>query len=387
MYTTYEGSVFIDGGGKDGGYTYKECAPSFATLLVRKDEVVTVMLQGPKRPGGDDPASGHAVLSIAVRSAGKDEPSPQALPKQAVRRLLQSDVIPDDVSVAHYYATNMANITAGKRVGNVIDILRNLRTARTIQHYAQALAAFRRADQLVAWAYHLSLLHHMFEHRIYQHLHLLSRTYKLKSALCVELESPLYHEYYKKATVSDNADGRGKHRDIDLKARPGQEIVSEIVWKTKVRFFEGTIDDGDREMLPISELLGTLKTPEGRTRSTKMQQHIMSWINSQRTAVREGSEYDFDATHHDGAVHHEATMLGIQQLPQMKRPLKLVVTTERCCPTCAYLFEFCKNNADRGFLGAELEDTLWSGRKTSFSIDWRRWWQDTEKLKTQDLRA
>lgn len=209
------------------------------------------------------------------------------------------------------------------------------------------------ADQLVAWAYHLSLLHHMFEHRIYQHLHLLARTYKLKSALCVELESPLYHEYYKKATVSDNADGRGKHRyysdtnperemlrhldtvsewdwadagkqyiknlllhvrammdfvprDIDLKARPGQEIVSEIVWKTKVRFFEGTIDDGDREMLPTSELLGTLKTPEGRTRSTKMQQHIMSWINSQRTAVREGSEYDFDATHHDGAVHHDA---------------------------------------------------------------------------------
>lgn len=47
-------------------------------------------------------------------------------------------------------------------------------------------------------------------------------------------------------------------------------------------------------------------------------------------------------------------MLGIQQLPQMKRPLKLVVTTERCCPTCAYLFEFCKNNADRGFLGAEV---------------------------------
>ncbi|KAI8313812.1 hypothetical protein K4K61_006650 [Colletotrichum sp. SAR11_59] len=385
---------------------------------MRKDEVVTVMLQGPKRPGGDDPASGHAVLSIAVRSAGKDEPSPQALPKQAVRQLLQSDVIPDDVSVAHYYATNMANITAGKHVGNVIDILRNLQTATTVQHYAQALAAFRRrsdrerwknhrtyfddsADQLVAWAYHLSLLHHMFEHRIYQHLQLLAGMYKLNSALCVELESPLYHEYYKKAPVSDNADGRGKHRyysdtnperemlrhldtvserdwadagkqyiknlslhvrammdfvprHMDLKVRPGQEIVSEIVWKTKFRFFEGTIDDGDREMLPISELLRNLKTPEGRTRSTKMQQHIMSWINSQRTAVREGSEYNFDTTHHGGTVHHEATMLAIQHLPQMKRPLKLVVTTERCCPTCAYLFEFCKNNADRGLLGAEI---------------------------------
>ncbi|KAL3306037.1 hypothetical protein RB213_004429 [Colletotrichum asianum] len=524
--------LHIEGVGKDGGYTYKECAASFATLLMRKDEVVTVMLQGPKRPGGDDPASGHAVLSIAVRSAGKDEPSPQALPKQAVRQLLQSDVIPDDVSVAHYYATNMANITAGKHVGNVIDILRNLQTATTVQHYAQALAAFRRyvaisccekmeagtyrrgenkrnfftaitsatimeckeycqwdeggaqpfsaeqlmimqvvvaflrsqgkgpglevypyernpwydldgrkafhavlsrlvkgycnavsglvkrrsdrerwkndrtyfddsADQLVAWAYHLSLLHHMFEHRIYQHLQLLAGMYKLNSALCVELESPLYHEYYKKAPVSDNADGRGKHRyysdtnperemlrhldtvserdwadagkqyiknlslhvrammdfvprHMDLKVRPGQEIVSEIVWKTKFRFFEGTIDDGDRDMLPISELLRNLKTPEGRTRSTKMQQHIMSWINSQRTAVREGSEYNFDTTHHGGTVHHEATMLAIQHLPQMKRPLKLVVTTERCCPTCAYLFEFCKNNADRGLLGAEI---------------------------------
>ncbi|CAI0645380.1 unnamed protein product [Colletotrichum noveboracense] len=526
--------LHIEGVGKDEGYTYKECAASFATLLVRKDEVVTVMLQGPKRPGGDDPASGHAVLSIAVRSAGKDEPSPQALPKQAVRQMLQPDVegIPDDVSVAHYYITNMANITPGTHVGNVIDILRNMRTARTFQHYAQGLAAFRRyvaisccekmeagtyrrgenkrnfftaitsatiaeckeycqwdeggaqpfsaeqlkimqvvvaflrsqgkgpglevypyernpwydldgrkafhavlsrlvkgnchairglvkrrsdrerwnndrtyfddsADQLVAWAYHLSLFHHMFEHRIYQHLHLLARVYKLSSALCVESESPLYHEYYKKAPISDTADRRGKHRyysdtnperemlrhldtvsewdwadagkqyiknlslhvrammdfvpmDTDLKARPGQEIVSEIVWKTHFRFFEGTIDGGDREMLPISELLGTLKTPEGRTRSTKTQQRIMSWINSQRTAVREGSEYDFDATHHDGTVHHEATMLGIQLLPQMKRPLKLVVTTEQCCPTCAYLFEFCKNNADRGFLGAEV---------------------------------
>ncbi|KAJ3954661.1 hypothetical protein N0V92_008834 [Colletotrichum tropicale] len=446
----------IEGVGKDGGYTYKECAASFATLLVRKDEVVTVMLQGPKRPGGDDPASGHAVFSIAVRSAGNDEPSPQAPPKQAVRQMLQPDVegIPDDVSVAHYYATNMANISTGTHVWNIIDILRKLQTAGTYQNYFQALAAFRRwwspfsdpkgkaqvlrfirtrgtlgycnavsgllerrsdrerwkndstyldhsADQLVAWAYHLALFHHMFEHRIYQHLHLLARIYKLNSALCVELESPIYHEYHKKAPVGDTADRRGKHRCYsdtnpereilrhldtvsewdwadagkqyiknlslhvrammdfvprhrDLKVRPGQEIVSEIVWKTQFRFFEGTIDGEDREMLPISKLLGTLKTPEGRTRSTETQQHIMSWINSQRTAVREGSEFDFDATHHDGRVHHEATMLGMQHLPQMKRPLKLVVTTERCCPTCAFLFEFCKNDADRGLLGVEV---------------------------------
>ncbi|KAI8240306.1 hypothetical protein K4K55_000840 [Colletotrichum sp. SAR 10_96] len=416
--------LHIEGVGKDEGYTYEECAASFATLLVRKDEVVTVMLQGPKRPGEDDPASGHAVLSIAVRSAGNDKPSPQALPKQAVRQMLQPDVegIPDDVSVAHYYATNMANISTGTHVWNIIDILRKLQTAGTYRNYFQALAAFRRwwspfsdpkgkaqalrfIHQLVAWAYHLALFHHMFEHRIYQHLHLLARIYKLNSALCVELESPIYHEYHKKAPVSDTADGRGKHRNysdtnpegeilrhldtvsewnwadagkqyiknlslhvrammdfvprhMDLKVRPGQEIVSEIVWKTQFRFFEGTIDGGDREMLPISKLLGTLKTtlktPEGRTRSTETQQHIMSWINSQRTAVREGSEYDFDATHHDGRVHHEATMLGIQLLPQMKRPLKLVVTTERCCPICAFLFEFCKNDADRGLLGVEV---------------------------------
>ncbi|KAK2741960.1 hypothetical protein CKAH01_01387 [Colletotrichum kahawae] len=526
-----------EGGGGDGSYTYKDCATALANLLVRKDEVVTLMLQGPKRPGEGDPASDHAVLTIAVRNAGKEELSPQMLSKQTVRKILRLDGegIPDGVSVAHYYATNMANITASTNADNVIYLLKKLRMARTLQEYGQALEGMRRyvaisccekmeagtyrrgenkrnfftaitsatitkckqycqwdacgapplpaeefkamqevvaflrckgkghglevypyesnpwydmdgrkafhavlsrlvkgycnavrrlvirrsdrqrwkddrsyldhrADQLVAWAYRLALLLRMFDHGIYQHLYWLARIYKLNSASRVEIGSPIYHEYYNKATISDTANNRGKHRyysdtnperemlrhldtvsewdwaaagkryvenllvhvhsmmhfvptDMDLKERHTQkmEIVSEILLKTEFRFIEGTKDDGDREMLPISELLGTLKTQSGRTRSTRKLQQIMSWINSQRTAVREGSEYDFDATHYGSTVHHEARMLCMQLLPQTKRPLKLVVTTERCCPTCAHLFAFCKNNAEQGqVLGAEV---------------------------------